>query len=192
MRKVTNIAGHVTTAIAVLLGTFTACRKAKPLENYYEPPSEVVASFNRLADSVTPELYMLLDSAGFHRGWSDTSSRASTPDVHVREQSEAEARAKVYEADLSLTLHTHDVGMRGYPMRENLFLEFVSIGGAKWALLTDKGYPFTFVTESNRNDLPLDLEQGVRQVFRTRIEFSDWAAYRLYKVDNPPKSATSH
>jgi len=120
-----------------------------------------------------------------HPGWSDTSGGGGKPRVHVSQQTEPEAKAQIYEADLSLTFHRHLGKPTGFPMPENLFLEFASIkGGKTWALLTDQGFAFTLVTESNRNDLPLDLEMGVREIFRTRVELADWAAYRRAKLGN--------
>ena len=84
----------------------------------------------------------------------------------MNQQNAAEARAQIYEADLILSLHEHLGDESGLPMPKNLFLEFTSVQVAeRWALLTSRGYPFTMLTESNRNDLPLDLELGVRNGF---------------------------
>jgi hypothetical protein len=138
----------------------------------------------QFADSITPELYRVLDSAGYHRGFRDSVGVTVQPELHVRKLTGVEAKAEVYEADLSLTLHKHMDGRPGgFPMPENLFLEFTTIRDApKWALLIDQGYPFTIVSESNHNDLPLDVQVGIRNTFSTRAEFGDWAAFKRAKL----------
>jgi hypothetical protein len=169
----------------LLLGGITACRDTRPVRNYSQPPVAVVASFKSFADSITPQLYRVLDSAGFHRGWDDkheTTGRAG-PKLHVGQITDGEARAQVYEASLSIQFHSHNRGANGFPMPENLFLEFSTIRDAEvWALLTTEGYPFTLVTESNRNSLPLDAQVGVRNVFETRLEFPEWMAFKRAKL----------
>lgn len=139
-----------------------ACHESKPAETFTAPPAAVVESFQHFADSVTPRLYKVLDSAGIHAGWSDTSGAGRKPQVHVSQQNAAEARAEIYEADLTLSLHEHLGEQSGVPMTKSLFLEFATVGAAeRWALITSSGYPFTMVTSSKRNDLPLDLELHV-------------------------------
>jgi hypothetical protein len=169
----------------LLLGGITGCRDTRPVRNYSQPPVAVVASFKSFADSITPQLYRVLDSAGFHRGWDDkheTTGRAG-PKLHVGQITDGEARAQVYEASLSIQFHSHNRGANGFPMPENLFLEFSTIRDAEvWALLTTEGYPFTLVTESNRNSLPLDAQVGVRNVFETRLEFPEWMAFKRAKL----------
>jgi hypothetical protein len=168
----------------LLLGGLVACRDTRPVRNYSQPPVPVVASFKSFADSITPQLYRILDSAGFHRGWDDkqdTTGRAGAK-LHVGQITDSEAKAQVYEASLSIRFHSHR-GSNGFPMPENLFLEFSTIRDAEvWALLTTEGYPFTLVTESHRNSLPLDVQVGVRNVFETRLEFPEWIAFKQAKL----------
>jgi hypothetical protein len=155
------------------------------VKNFSQPPVAVVASFKNFADSVSPHIYRVLDSAGLHRGWNDERGTADdgSPELHVRQLTDGEAKARLYEADLSIKAHSHAAGAGGLAMPRNVFLQFSTIDDADvWALLTNEGYPFTLVTESHRNDLPLDIQVGIRDGFETRLEFAEWRTFRRAKL----------
>src|SRR5690242_5319368 len=108
MPSSSNALEIIATAVGLsMLTALAACRERRPAETFTQPPAAIVESFRHFADSVTPQLYKVLDSSGLHAGRSDTSSDSRSPDTHVSQQTAAEARAQIYEADLTLTLHEH-------------------------------------------------------------------------------------
>jgi predicted small lipoprotein YifL len=61
------------------VAALAACGNERPIEPFYEPPAAVVVSFKNFADSVAPQLYRRLDSAGIYLGWIDMSNGGSRP-----------------------------------------------------------------------------------------------------------------
>lgn len=154
-------------------------------------PVEVVASFARLQDNVGPRLVALLDSLGYHQGMmhSDTASQTIGAELHVEQVSESYRRAQVYSATATYMVHAHQRligGAEGMASPEFLALRFALLGdSARWVLLTDDGYPFSLAAESRRNDLPLDEQVAIRNLFPDRMEFRthvDSAMARLQVV----------
>jgi hypothetical protein len=169
------------TCIPYFLLAIGACSPAPALPTHphiplRDPPLQVDSSFREFADSVLVRLATRLDSLGYHPKWSAIDAqRHDSADVKVGKVSDADVAAGLFEATIRV-----DIGDGPESARLNigvLTLEFASVGGDDWALLTHDGYAYKLSLMGDTHRYSLDVEHGIRDLFRRSLDVNAWWAY---------------
>ena len=143
-------------------------------------PTMVVQSFERFAHTFQNKLSPMLKDSGYHAGLQHVAGQEDsfTPELRVPPTGEEESKAGLYGASLILQLHSHTLPSN-VALPEVLALEFVTHGeDARWLLLTENGFLFSYVSNDNKAELPFDLRDGVKKVAgKYQVDFEHWAAF---------------
>ncbi len=162
-----------------LVALSSACHRSPEPVQYSAPPDSAVARFRAFADSVVPAVVAAIRPLGYHPGESDSGGSAdSLFEAYVHQVTAPEASAQLYDASISVPLHTHWREASDWEAPVNLSLEFGG-NGRTWVLLTSDGYLYSLgLDDTSRSDLPLDVQSAIRQVFSKHAAWSAWFDYK--------------
>lgn len=158
--------------VVLLASTGVGCRADRPRVTLLPPPADVVASFQGVVNSLLPRLSAELVAAGFV-----VDPVLPEWDVGVYHLTEEAAQRRAFEARIEVEVQD-SAGVDPFLLN----LEFASLGGTRWALLTDRGHPTSPMVTLEPSLLnlrpPRQAEDIVLRLIAVRIERGVWDALR--------------